>query len=440
LQQLKSWCQSILESGQSLLLAGDFNVAPSPEDASCQQDAPKDAPAPLPQLWAPWCHPQMRAALGDLLSVGLTDLGAAETRRAPQWTMWDERNFGPDTQLGVRVDLLLGSLAMEARLLQAGVHSSMRQGIKPSDHVPVYGIFRPVQRIFGALSGSRLYGLATARSDTDIKGLMLPSPDDLLLGQVQKVEHLQRRKNAGEKNNALDVDVEFYSPTHFVSLLLAGQPMAWELLYAPPACHTPDTTPVGLRFMARLREHSDRLWCQNLSATLGFVERHVQSYLRRQMGPHKAPVATFVPGPLTPVGEHGKLLSHALRVLQQAQEMFDTGTMIFPRANAVQLRQIKEGQGLAQGVLADIDAARATLLQSAQHSAFAPHPDHGLALGLVRDLHDRHLAVSRWLKAPPRLLAVDGRPLRQRPPGPSALLQALSLEGAPQSAALEQIL
>ncbi len=265
LAALKLWAQGVIATGQCLVLAGDFNVAPSAQDAPSETMlAAVGLPAPE-KLWPAWCHELFRAALRDLCSVGLQDVGAVAESTPRPFTMWDERNFLRGSPYGVRVDLLLASAPMAARLLGVATHSSMRDGVKPSDHVPVEARFADVERIFATLGGSKLYGLASEASDTDIWGLTLPSRDDLLLGRVSRAEHVQRNKPVGEKNDAHDIDVLFHSPTQFVLDLMAGQPCAWEMLHAPEMMWTADTQPAGRRFLATLRANSAKLWPTRLA-------------------------------------------------------------------------------------------------------------------------------------------------------------------------------
>ena len=64
--------------------------------------------------------------------------------------------------------------------------------------------------IFKTLSGSRLYGTYNENSDTDIKGVFLPSMHDLILGKAPK-HYVSSTGKSNEKNNAEDVDETYYS-------------------------------------------------------------------------------------------------------------------------------------------------------------------------------------------------------------------------------------
>lgn len=81
--------------------------------------------------------------------------------------------------------------------------------------------------------GSHLYGTQTLESDLDIKAIYIPSSNDILLQKVQPVISFTKPKVHGQKNTATDTDYEAYSPKKFFDLLLEGQTVALEMLFAP---------------------------------------------------------------------------------------------------------------------------------------------------------------------------------------------------------------
>jgi exodeoxyribonuclease-3 len=54
-----------------------------------------------------------------------------------QFTWWDYRMLGFQKNLGLRIDLLLASVGLKARLRRCYVDRDERKGDKPSDHAPV---------------------------------------------------------------------------------------------------------------------------------------------------------------------------------------------------------------------------------------------------------------------------------------------------------------
>lgn len=81
--------------------------------------------------------------------------------------------------------------------------------------------------------GSHLYGTSTPQSDLDIKGVFLPSANDILLQKVKPMISESRIKAHGEKNTSDDIDRDSYSLQRYLELLAQGQTVALDMLFAP---------------------------------------------------------------------------------------------------------------------------------------------------------------------------------------------------------------
>lgn len=81
--------------------------------------------------------------------------------------------------------------------------------------------------------GSHLYGTSTPTSDIDIKEIVLPPPRDILLQREIPIVKIGRSKLPGEKNCPTDVDVERITLRGFLNLLVDGDTMALDMLFAP---------------------------------------------------------------------------------------------------------------------------------------------------------------------------------------------------------------
>ena len=93
-------------------------------------------------------------------------------------------------------------------------------------------------------AGSHLYGTATPASDTDLKAVHLPTARDILLQRARPTVTEERAKERGERNLPGDVDRESYSLQRFLDFVLAGQPLALEMLFAPDAVMTMPPDPL----------------------------------------------------------------------------------------------------------------------------------------------------------------------------------------------------
>lgn len=86
--------------------------------------------------------------------------------------------------------------------------------------------------LFSCLFGSGLYGTKTPTSDRDVKHVVLPELNDLLLGK--KVTNTVKKTNklANTKNTEDDVDEEFIPLQVFAQDFMMGQTYAIELAFA----------------------------------------------------------------------------------------------------------------------------------------------------------------------------------------------------------------
>lgn len=109
-----------------LALCGDFNVAPADEDVW----------DPAEFLGATHVTGPERAAVEDLLALGLTDRRPRSLKGAP-FTYWDYRAGNFHRGCGMRIDLVLLSSDLASNVSDAFIDRDARKGSKPSDHAPV---------------------------------------------------------------------------------------------------------------------------------------------------------------------------------------------------------------------------------------------------------------------------------------------------------------
>jgi hypothetical protein len=92
--------------------------------------------------------------------------------------------------------------------------------------------------------GAHLYGTATPQSDTDLKSVVLPDPRTILLQRAGATLTACRAKADGERNSATDTDHEAFSLHRFMDLLITGQPIAIEMIFAPDSAMTRPADPL----------------------------------------------------------------------------------------------------------------------------------------------------------------------------------------------------
>jgi exodeoxyribonuclease-3 len=129
-ERLRS-CLQRESGGQSLVVCGDFNVAPNDEDIYD------------PDLWrgAIMCSEGERKAFGDLCAIGLVDTLRLHHPEGGLFSWWDYRMLSFPKNRGLRIDAILASESLAANCTAAGIEREMRKGKEPSDHAPVWAEF-----------------------------------------------------------------------------------------------------------------------------------------------------------------------------------------------------------------------------------------------------------------------------------------------------------
>jgi exodeoxyribonuclease-3 len=125
--RLQARARELLAFEEPLVLAGDYNVIPTPDD--CHD----------PVAWAgdALFLPPTRSHFRQLLSLGLTDAVRATSDARGLYTFWDYQAGAWQKNAGIRIDHLLLSPRAADMLTATTVHKSLRGLDKPSDHVPV---------------------------------------------------------------------------------------------------------------------------------------------------------------------------------------------------------------------------------------------------------------------------------------------------------------
>ncbi len=130
MERLRRHAQACLLLEEPLILAGDYNVIPQPYDCFDAAAWTTDA------LFLP----QTRAAFRRLENLGLVDAVRASTD-AKLYSFWDYQAGAWQKNNGIRIDHLMLSPEAADRLTSISIEKHVRAWEKPSDHVPVVGVF-----------------------------------------------------------------------------------------------------------------------------------------------------------------------------------------------------------------------------------------------------------------------------------------------------------
>ena len=127
LDALHGWLAEEVRRHPSLVVLGDFNIAPDERDVHD------------PKAWGDdsiLTSTAERAALKRLLALGLHDSYRLKHEAGGVFSWWDYRAAGFRRNLGLRIDLVLLSDALAGRCVDASIDRDPRTWERPSDHAP----------------------------------------------------------------------------------------------------------------------------------------------------------------------------------------------------------------------------------------------------------------------------------------------------------------
>ena len=127
-ERLTNHAVELMQAGVPVVLAGDYNVVPAPQDIYPTRSLDNNA----------LIQPASRQAFARLLAQGWTDAMRKLYPSGPLWTFWDYEYERWQKDKGMRLDHFLLSSNMADRLVEGGIDRWVRGEVKASDHAPVW--------------------------------------------------------------------------------------------------------------------------------------------------------------------------------------------------------------------------------------------------------------------------------------------------------------
>ena len=127
-ERLIAHAAELMASGAPVVLAGDYNVVPTPQDIYPTRSLDDNA----------LIQPESRQAFARLLAQGWTDAMRKLHPDGPLWTFWDYKFERWQKDKGMRLDHFLLSPNLSDRLVDGGVDRWARGQENASDHAPTW--------------------------------------------------------------------------------------------------------------------------------------------------------------------------------------------------------------------------------------------------------------------------------------------------------------
>jgi len=126
--RLLAWLEANADPAEPMVLGGDLNIAPTDLDVYD------------PQMYVGTTHTSApeREAFQRLLDWGLVEAYRRFHPEPGKFTWWDYRAGNFHKGLGMRIDHLLVTQPLAARLTGAEIDRDARKGKLPSDHAPMW--------------------------------------------------------------------------------------------------------------------------------------------------------------------------------------------------------------------------------------------------------------------------------------------------------------
>jgi exodeoxyribonuclease-3 len=127
-ERLITHAATLMAAGVPVVLAGDYNVAPTVEDIYPTRSLDNNA----------LTQPESREAFARLLGQGWTDALRRLHPDGPLWTFWDYKRDRWPADKGMRLDHFLLPPILSEQLVDGGVDRWVRAEEDASDHAPAW--------------------------------------------------------------------------------------------------------------------------------------------------------------------------------------------------------------------------------------------------------------------------------------------------------------
>ena len=121
--------------------------------------------------------------------------------------------------------------------------------------------------------GSHLYGTNTPQSDTDYKGIYLPSLRDVYVGKFKEHISYNTKTGSDQKNSKEDIDYEVYSLHYFLDLACAGETVAIDMIHAPK-----EMILISSPIWEAIQANRHKTYSKNIKAFVGYARTQAAKY------------------------------------------------------------------------------------------------------------------------------------------------------------------
>ena len=117
----------LIKENENIIIAGDFNIIPTPDDVYSYKRYEDDA---LYRL-------EIRKKFREIINLGFHDSFRYINGNKQEYTFWDYMSGAWQKNNGMRIDHFLVSSSLIKNIQNTSINKYPRAQIKPSDHTPI---------------------------------------------------------------------------------------------------------------------------------------------------------------------------------------------------------------------------------------------------------------------------------------------------------------
>ena len=122
--------------------------------------------------------------------------------------------------------------------------------------------------------GSSVYGTRVPTSDTDYRGVFLPSGRDLILQQAPNNGGSKTKLDSNKRNTKDDIDDDRYSLAEFMRMIARGDTGALDMLFTPEEFWVGEVSPIWRELVA----NRDKLLHKKTASFAGYCQGQAAKY------------------------------------------------------------------------------------------------------------------------------------------------------------------
>lgn len=265
--------------------------------------------------------------------------------------------------------------------------------MNPAEIFAKHGFPYPNGLIMAFIGGSTQHGASIAESsDTDWYGIFIPSKEKTL--GIDSYDHFVFPGDVSHRSrgtrNPDELDIALHSLQKWAAMAVKGNPTVLSFLFAKPEF----AEQVAWTKEGSTRTEMYGVWGQVVKNTQLFLAKnhyrpflhYAQDQMERLLGlrGQKNINRDYL---VDEFGYDTKYAMHIIRLMSEAKELMQLGTITYPRPEVELLKDIRRGKYKLQDIYAMGNQLNSEVIAAAERTALPPEVDRAKVSALIADIH-----------------------------------------------------